>query len=143
MARKRERGQERRDTGYGSVYFDASKGRWIGQLPRDERGHRPKVSGATEPEAQQKLYDKMREREQGLLSAGRMTVKQLLESWLRDTIMVSDRAASTIAKHEIAVRLVPALGKIKAAKLTPMHVQRYVRTSSSRSGHTFVDEPAG
>jgi hypothetical protein len=84
MADKRERGQDRRDSGHGSVFFDESKGRWIGQLPRDEFGHRPKVSGATEAEAQRKLYNKLREREQGLMSAGRMTVKQYLESWVRD-----------------------------------------------------------
>jgi integrase len=75
------------------------------------------------------LYDKLRERQQGLVSAGRMTVKQYLESWVRDTLMVSDRAHSTKVKHEVAVRLhlVPALGKIKLAKLTPMHVQQYKR----------------
>jgi hypothetical protein len=45
MADKRERGQDRRDAGHGSVFYDESKGRWIGQLPRDEFGRRPKVSG--------------------------------------------------------------------------------------------------
>ena len=38
-----------------------------------------------EPEAQRKLYEKLREHEQGLQSAARMTVKQFLESWVRDT----------------------------------------------------------
>jgi hypothetical protein len=39
-----------------------------------------------------------------------MTMKQDLESWVRDTLMVSDRAQSTKVKHDVAVRLhlVPA-----------------------------------
>jgi integrase len=56
-------------------------------------------------------------------------VKAFLEQWIRDTIMVSDRAAATKAKHEIAVRvhLAPGLGRIQLAKLTPMRVQRFLR----------------
>jgi hypothetical protein len=60
----RQRGSERRDSGHGSLFYDETKGRWIGQLPRDEFGRRPKVSGATESEAQGKLNDKLRERQQ-------------------------------------------------------------------------------
>jgi hypothetical protein len=42
-----------------------------------------------------------------------MTVKAFLDQWIRDTVMVSDRATATKAEHEIAVRvhLVPGLGK--------------------------------
>jgi len=54
-----------------------------------------------------------------------MTVKAFLEQWIRDTVMVSDRAPATKAKHEIAVgvHLVPGLGRVQLAKLTPMRVQ--------------------
>lgn len=87
------------------------------------------MSAATEAEAHRKLYDLQRERDAGTLDAGRTTVGEYLNAWARDTLMLSDRATSTIAKHDVAVRLhlVPALGRIKLAKLTPMHVQRCVR----------------
>ena len=58
-----------------------------------------------------------------------MTVGQFLEAWVRDTLSVSNRDPRTIEKHERAVRLhlVPALGRIRLARLTPMQVQRFVR----------------
>jgi hypothetical protein len=57
-----------------------------------------------------------------------MTVKQFLDAWVRDTLSVSGLDPRTIGNYERAVRLrlVPALGKVKLAKLTPMHVQRFV-----------------
>lgn len=109
--------------------WDESIQRWTGRLPRAERGRRPKVTGKTKREAERKLERKRAEREQGILGAGRMTVNQFLEQWVRDTLNVADLADSTKAKHEIAVRLhlVPAVGRIKLVKLTPMHVQRFLR----------------
>ena len=120
----RAREQERRRAGEGSVTWDESVQRWIGRLPRDEQGRRPKVSGRTKREAERKLERKLAEAEQGIIGAGRMTVGQFLEQWVRDTLMPSDRAKATKDKHEIAVRvhLVPGLGRVKLAKLTPMRV---------------------
>lgn len=120
---------ERRSHGEGSVSWDASVERWVGRLPRDELGRRAKVTGTTRRQVERKLERLLAEREQGITGAGRMTVKAFLEQWIRDTMMVSDRAAATKAKHEIAVRvhLVPGLGRIHLAKLTPMRVQRFVR----------------
>lgn len=111
------------------MFYDASRECWVGQLPRDEVGRRPKVSAPTEAEAHRKLYDLQRERDAGTLDSGRTTVGEYLKAWARDTLMLSDRAASTITKHEVAVRLhlVPSLSRIKLAKLAPMHVQRFVR----------------
>jgi integrase len=123
------RDQERRRAGEGSVTWDESVQRWIGRLPRDEHGRRPKVSGRTKREAERKLERKLAEAEQGIVGAGRMTVGQFLEQWVRDTLMPSDRAKATKDKHEIAVRvhLVPGLGRVKLFKLTPMRVQRFLR----------------
>ena len=120
---------ERRSHGEGSVSWDASVGRWVGRLPRDEHGRRAKVTGTTRRQVERKLERLLAEREQGITGAGRMTVKAFLEQWIRDTVMVSDRAPATKAKHEIAVRvhLVPGLGRVQLAKLTPMRVQRFLR----------------
>jgi hypothetical protein len=78
------------------------------------------------------ITDKIREREQGLLSAGRMTRQAVPR--VRDTLMLSGRELSTIQKHERAVRmhLVLGPGRIKLAKLTPMHVQPYIRDKLGR-----------
>jgi integrase len=123
------RDPERRSHGEGSVSWDASVGRWVGRLPRDEHGRREKVSGTTRRQVERKLERLLAEREQGITGAGRMTVKAFLEQWIRDTVMVSDRSPATKAKHEIAVRvhLVPGLGRVQLAKLTPMRVQRFLR----------------
>ena len=48
--------RERRGSGHGSIFFDERKQKWIGQLPRDEIGRRPKVSGDSEADVQRKLY---------------------------------------------------------------------------------------
>ena len=120
---------ERRSPGEGSVTWDASVDRWVGRLPRAEHGRRSKVTGTTRRQVERKLERLLAEREQGITGAGRMTVKAFLEQWIRDTVMVSDRAPATKAKHEIAVRvhLVPGLGRVQLAKLTPMRVQRFLR----------------
>lgn len=120
----------RRANGEGSISWDASVQRWVGRLPRDARGRRRKVTGRTKREALAKLRRALRDREDGLAVDGsQLTVGAFLQSWVRDTVEVSGLAASTVAKHEIAVRvhLVPALGRIKLGKLAPAHVQRFIR----------------
>jgi len=121
---------KRRGHGDGSITWDESVQLWVGRLPRDERGRRAKVSGKTRAEAQRNLRKKLQERDQGLAAtAGRTTVRAYLEGWLRDTVMPSALAESTKQKHEIAIRLhlVPGLGRIKLAGLTPAQLQRWLR----------------
>jgi integrase len=121
---------KRRGHGEGSVTWDADAQRWVARLPRDERGRRLKVTGKTRAEAQRKLRQKLLEREQRLVvAARRTTVRAYLEGWVRDTVMPSGLAASTKQKHEIAVRLhlVPGLGRVQLAALTPAQVQRWMR----------------
>jgi len=119
---------KRRPNGEGSVTWDESVQLWVGRLPRDERGRRAKVSDKTEAGALRKLRKKLQEREQGLAVDGRITVKAFLEQWLRDTVLPSGQADQTKEKREIAVRvhLVPGLGRVQLAKLTPAHVQRWI-----------------
>jgi integrase len=59
-----------------------------------------------------------------------MTVGQFLEAWIRDTVEPSDLAGKTKQSYELTVRkhLVPGLGRIRLARLTPMHVQRFINT---------------
>jgi integrase len=120
---------KRRASGEGSITWDADAERWVGRLPRDERGRRAKVKGRTEAEVRRKLNERLREREQGLTTtAGNMTVRQFLEAWIRDTIEPGDLAGKTKQSYELTVRkhLVPGLGRVRLARLTPMHVQRFI-----------------
>jgi integrase len=96
--------------------------------PRRTRG-RAKVTGRTQTEVRRKLTERLREREQGLsTTAGAMTVREFLESWIRDTVEPGDLAGKTKQGYDVAVRrhLVPGLGRIRLAQLTPMHVQRFI-----------------
>lgn len=58
-------GGRRRGYGEGSVTYDTNKGVWVGRMPRDERGRRAKVTGATAKEVQAKLRRRLLEREAG------------------------------------------------------------------------------
>lgn len=120
----------RRANGEGSVTWDESAQRWVARLPRDERGRRAKITATTKTEVVAKLRQRLREREAGLSSAaGRMTVAHYLEGWVRDSLPVLNLADSSKRNHESAVRLhlVPGLGRIKLLKLSPAHVQRFIR----------------
>lgn len=49
-------------------------------------------------------------------------------AWIREIVEPGDLASKTKQGYERTVRrhLVPGLGRIKLAKLTPMHVQRFI-----------------
>jgi hypothetical protein len=120
---------KRRADGDGSITWDASVQLWVGRLPRDDRGRRAKVSAKTKAEARAKLQQRLRERELGLSTdAGRTTVKQFLEAWIREIVEPGDLASMTTglrADRPPSPR--PRLGRIKLAKLTPMHIQRFIK----------------
>jgi hypothetical protein len=73
-----------------------------GFLPRDERGRRAKISAKTKTEVVAKQRQRLREREAGLSSAaGRMTVRQYLEGWVRDSLPVMNLADSSKAQPRV------------------------------------------
>jgi len=119
----------RRGYGEGSVAFDKDKDRWVGRMPRDERGRRAKVTGKTRDEVQRELRRRLREREEGLPQPdARMTVEAFLERWVRESLPLSKRAPRTIRSYQAAVRLhlVPALGRVRLARLSPAQVERFL-----------------
>jgi hypothetical protein len=92
----------RRPNGEGSVTWDETAQRWVARLPRDERGRRAKISAKTKTEVVAKLRQRLREREAGLSSAaGRMTVRQYLEGWVRDLLPVMNLADSSKAQPRV------------------------------------------
>src|SRR5215218_4044762 len=119
---------KRRNRGHGAgTIKQRADGRWEAQLSLP--GGKPKsVYGRTRREVQDKLTAALRDVQQGLpLPDGRTTVRQFLARWLEDSARPGIRP-STFASYETLVRvhIVPAIGGVALAALTPQHVQRFL-----------------
>jgi integrase len=115
----------KRGHGEGSIYRDKD-GSWRAALTLgpESGGGRKYFRGATRQEVQQKLSAAKRALEDGLPQLeGRQTVEQYLASWLLS--IKATMEFSTWQRHEEYVRLhiVPALGKVRMAQVTPQQVQ--------------------
>lgn len=91
----------------------------------DGRQQRRSFYGDTRLEAQQKLNKALRDLQQGLPIANeRQTVAQFLSRWVKDCHKPSVRT-STYTRSAQIIRdyLVPEIGRIRLAKLTPEDVQ--------------------
>ena len=77
--------RKRRGRGEDSIYFDKSKGTWVGAISRgyapSGTRRRPKVYGRTKTEVRNKLRDLRKELETGVKSAARYTVAWRHQSW--------------------------------------------------------------
>lgn len=112
-----------RDKGTGAVY-QRKDGRWIGSFELyspDGKRRRKTVSARTQRECQQKLEKAKREfggKDAHVLTA--MTTKQWLDKWMTE-IVPDTRRPKTAAGYRSVVEnhLIPALGKVKLAKLSP------------------------
>lgn len=125
-----ERRRRHRGHGEGTI-VQRSDGRWEAKIDLGYvNGKRTRKSfyGKTRKEVAAKLAKALREREQGLpVESERETVKSFLERWLEDTARPR-LAPRTFESYEMICRvhLIPALGRIRLAKLTPQDVQRYM-----------------
>ena len=125
----------RRGQGEGSIYQD-DDGRWRAAITLgwriNSQGkpvlHRKFLRGATRTEVQQKLTKKLRERDLGLpIPPERQTVEQFLRHWLKEIAKTKVRD-STFASYEwiIQKHIVPGLGRIPLAKLSPQQIQTFL-----------------
>ncbi len=122
---------KRRSHGDGSLFWDASKNRWVGvvSVGFDGRGKRirRKVSGRTKTETKQRLRDLQREVEKGLPAGDRsLTVEDAVEDWLHRGLggvsqATSDNYATLARKH-----IVPHLGSLKLKDLRARHVEDWL-----------------
>lgn len=112
----------RRGKGEGSIYRRAD-GRWVGCISLGN-GKRKYLYGKTRKEVAEKLKGALRDQQQGLLTTGpRRTVAAYLAQWL-ETAKPSVRPR-TYESYDLNVRRVlPYLGKLPLASLTPADVQR-------------------
>lgn len=134
MTRKRrtarkegQRANRRRTKGAGSVY-EKRPGLWGGtvELPRDPKTgarRRKWIYGTSEIDVKDKM--KRFDRTAEASSSDRTRVDAFLREWITDTIKPSMRPA-TAASYESVVEahVIPAIGALRVAQLTPASVSR-------------------
>lgn len=114
---------KRRIQGEGTVYFDSTRSRWVGQVWLD--GRRRKVSARTKEDAAKAL---------GKLAHGdasarqvdrRLTVAALLDDWQTKSLANKRRASSTVERHAWAcARLSAELARTKVATLDAARIEK-------------------
>lgn len=118
----------RRAPGEGTLY-QRSDGRWVGAIQyRDAAGRkrRKPVYGRSQSEARQKLRQAITSLDAGLpIPDARTTLGAWLNDWLAQEVRPR-LAWSTYQSYEsyVRVHIIPAIGKVSLAKLTPGHVER-------------------
>lgn len=123
----------RRSRGDGSVFWDASRGCWVGVVdvgrdPETGRRRRRKVSAPTKTECREKL-DELREEKRKTGTVGRrdITVEHIVRELLASP-PPSVRSAITRQVHAgHGARIIAALGKKRLATLTPGEVEGFLR----------------
>jgi integrase len=121
---------KRRGNGEGSI-TRRKDGRWEARYTAHTAGgpKRKVIYGKTRAEVAEKLAKAISDRSSGLaFDAGRLTVGEFLDRWLKDSVRDTVRQR-TYERHEELIRLHirPALGRVKLKALTPAHVQGFYR----------------
>jgi integrase len=101
-------------------------GRWEARITLPE-GRRKSFMAKTRAEAARRLAEASRDRDKGLLVVPeRQTVGQYLETWIEDVRSQLRPSSHRRYSDYVRVHLVPVLGKVGLAKLTPQHVQNLI-----------------
>lgn len=127
----------RRSRGDGSVYFDADRGCWVGQVdlgrdPQTGRRRRPKVYAPTKTECREKL-DELREekRRTGTVARRDVIVAQLVQDLL-DSPPAEWRAPSTFKVYRsLGNHITTAVGQVRVARLTVSQVEGMLRAMAA------------
>jgi integrase len=129
----------RRSRGDGSVFWDATRGCWVGSVdigrdPETGRRRRRKVSAETKTECRDKL-DELRAEKARTGTVARRDIN--VEKIIRDLLAAPPaewKSPSTIAVNtRECERIIDQLGKTRLVKLTPGDVERYL-TRMARDG---------
>jgi integrase len=123
----------RRSRGDGSVFWDASRGCWVGTVdtgrdPQTGRRRRRKVSAPTKTECKAKL-DELREEKRRTGTVGRRDVT--VEHVIRDRLANEPETVRSPITRRVhadhAERIIADLGKVRLVQLTPSQVERFLR----------------
>ena len=138
QGRNARQGSRRRGRDEGSVYQRASDGRWVGSVHvgyRDGKRIRKTVYGKTRTEAAAKLRAAQTAAAQGtLIHDERRTVEDYLTWWIDEVVPGTVKPTTEDGYRYMVNRyVVPAIGKVKLAKLSPLQVQEML-TGMERRG---------
>ena len=118
----------KRGNGEGSIYKDGD--RWVAAIVTTEEGRRVrrKFTGTTRRQVADRLAEALRAQAQGLpVSADCLGVGKYLAEWLEQTARPRLRARPFQSYRMVVERhLVPILGSLRLAQLSPRHVQSYM-----------------
>jgi integrase len=124
----------RRGAGEGSVYFDETKKLFVAsvELGRDENGKRVRkvVKAKSKADVLRKLRAQQGHVDKGVpVPDARSTTRQWLDFWLADVLpgTVSE-STETVYRNVLTYYVIPHVGQVPLAKLSPDHVQRMMRT---------------
>lgn len=122
----------KRGNGEGTIY-QRQDGRWVGAVTLPS-GKRKAVYGTTYQAVKTKLRQAQRDQEYGLdLSTKPQTVARFLADWLESTAKPTLRPKTHHSYAQlIRLHIVPAIGTIQLAKLTPLHVQHMMRDMTAK-----------
>lgn len=127
---------KRRGNGEGSIFFEASRQRWVGSIELVEevsgKRRRAKVTGRTKTAVRNKLRVLQAQANAGLpVADGALTFGTYLDAWLSDVLpaRAKVRSTNTIDNYRWAVErhLKPALGSKRLRSLTPEDIEGVLR----------------
>jgi integrase len=120
MAEKKRRGHNE-----GSVYFDASRDRWVAAISVSP-GKRKKFYFEKKQDAIKKKNEALKELERGTLATGEQRrLGEYLEDWLENVHKSKLRVGTYINYKKLIRYIVADLGDIWLLKLTPQQVQTF------------------
>jgi hypothetical protein len=128
---------KRRGHGEDSLYWDASRNRYIGAAdlgisPAGTR-IRKKVSGKTKVEVRDKLRELHKETDAGLRPRRRYTVGNALEDWLAHGVDGLSERTVTLYRDTMTKALKAELGAVRLTELNAGDVQRAPAAMAPRS----------
>src|SRR5271170_2662223 len=136
MKSKEETMATRRGSGEGSIY-QRKDGRWCAQVSLGYKPggklHRKLLYGKTRLEVSEAMKRTLRDQQLGLtISTDRQTVAQFLTAWLEGSVKGKNKQL-THRSYEWIIRLhlIPGLGRVPLAKLTPQKLQEFINERHS------------
>ncbi len=122
-------GTKRTRNGGGSVR-KRPNGRYEARLSLSD-GRRPSIYGKTEQEVVEKMTRMLSDDHRGLpVITKKLTVKEYLTDWLENGTTVGPTTKPGYC-HYINKHIIPALGRIQLAKLTPQQVQAFIKAKQA------------
>jgi integrase len=120
----------------GSVH-QCKDGRWCGTY-RDVTGKWRYVYRRTKTEAKQALREALKDRDDGIVHANKMTIAVLLDQWLKE--MASEVSTRTLENRESIIRLhvQPTIGSMKLAKVDHKDIRDLLRAKSEQLAPSTV-----